>query len=178
MQSLSQIKTYSTTKNEVQVCVASPHQFVLEHQQRLLPDWNVAVSYIIIILQQSSVSLENSTSKVTQEKNRLRAEFIRFGCDLIFALKELGYDSDLFDPRTGYPLLAEPGITLDDNAVIKALLNYSVVNYRQCSLLIHPEWKHNVYPGTIVTSAPLDSLESCIEQSTANCSWVGQSDAF
>lgn len=175
---LLQIKTYSTSENEVQICIASPHQFVLEHQRRLLPDWNVAISHIILILQQSSVSLENSTSKVTQEKNRLRAEFIRFGCDLIFSLKEIGYPSDLFDPRTGYPLLAESGITLDDNAVVKALLNYPVVSHRQCSLLIHPEWKYNIYPSTIVTSAPLDSLKCCIEQTTANRNWVIKSDAF
>lgn len=160
---LSRIETYQTASAEVQVCIAPPHQFVVKHQQRLLPDWEVNVSYLILILQQSSISLKNSTSKVIQEKNRLRAEFIRFGCNLIFNLRELGYQSDLFDPRTGHPLLAERGIILDDNAVARALLNYSVISYRQCSLLIHPEWGARVYPSTIVTSAPLNLLESLIE---------------
>ncbi len=152
---------------EIQVCITPPHQFALRQQQKLLPSWDVPISYLILVLQQSSISLKESTSKVTQEKDYLRANFLRFGCDLILALQDRKYKSDLFDPRTGFPLFCHGEMTWDDNAVVKALLNYPVISYRQCSLLLHPVWKHNVYPATIVTSAPLDIVESCTIQTIA-----------
>ncbi len=159
------VKTYSTPSGRgIQVCVSPPHQFALNQQQRLLPSWDVSISYLILVLQQSSISLKESTSKVAQEKDQLRANFLRFGCDLIFALQDHKYQSDLFDPRTGYPLFARSRMTWDDNAVVNALLNYPVISYQQCSLLSHPVWKHNVYPSTIVTSAPLNIVESCTKQ--------------
>ena len=148
----------------LQVCVSPPHQFALRQQQQFLPSWDVPISYLILVLQQSSISLKESTSKVAQEKDHLRANFLHFGCDLIFALQDRKYQSDLFDPRTGYPLFARSKMTWDDNAVVNALLNYPVISYQQCSLLFHPVWKHNVYPSTIITSAPLDIVESCTKQ--------------
>ena len=158
------LKTYRTSSaREIQVCIVPPHQFAVSQQQQLLPDWNIPLSYLILFLQQSSVSPQEFTIEVTQEKNSLRANFIRFGCSLIFALQDRQYPSDLFDPRTGYPLLASPGMTWDDNAAVRASLNYPVINYHQCSLLTHPVWQNNVYPGTIVTSAPFDIVELCTQ---------------
>ena len=166
------IKTYvAPSGREIQVCITPPHQFAVRQQQRLLPSWDVPISYLIVVLQQSSNSLKESTSKVAQEKDYLRANFLRFGCDLISALQDRQYFCDLFDPRTGYPLFARSRMTWDDNAVVKALFNYPVTSYQQCSLLLHPVWKHNVYPSTIITSAPLDIVESCTKQIIADCSW-------
>ncbi len=172
MRSLPTLKTYTKqSAQEVQICIAPPHQFVLNQRQQLLPDWNVAISYLILILQHSSISLQESSQKVAQEKDRLRIKFIRFGSSLVLALQKQGYQSDLFDPRTGYPLFAPPGITFDDNAVVKAILNYPVSSHRQCSLLIHPVWGNQVYPSTIVTSAPSSILDSCLRQIIANQNW-------
>ena len=148
---------------QVDVCVAPPHQFILERQQELL-GWQVPISYLIVFLQQSAIPLDESDERVTVEKDRLRNEFIRFGTRLIFSLQDLGYISDLFDPRSGYPLLAKPNITLDDNATVEALLNYPVVKYQQCSLIVHPRWQHNIYPSTIATSASLEAIEACLGQ--------------
>lgn len=173
MRSPLSLKTYATTSGrDLQICLAPPHQFALSHQEDLLPDWNISLSYLILLLQQSSISLTESTIKVAQEKDYLRAKFIRFGCDLIFALQDHQHQSDLFDPRTGYPLIAHPAKTWDDNSAVTALLNYPVINYHQCSLLKHPVWQYNVYPGTIVTSAPLDIVELHLKQITANYNWI------
>ena len=120
---LKLVKTLSN-KN-VDVCIISPHEFFTNHQEQLLPDWQTRVRYLILVLQQSSLSLKKSTTQVGSEKNRLRAEFIRFGCNLIFALQDLGSPSDLFDPRTGYPLIGNPGMAFDDNAAVGALLKLS-----------------------------------------------------
>lgn len=155
----------------VDVCVASPHQFALQHQQQLLPGWQTPLSYLILVLQQSAISLQKSTISVAVEKERLRIEFIRFGCSLIFTLRDRGYSSDLFDPRTGYPLLAPPDMTWDDNAAAKALLNYPVVNYQQCSLITHPIWEHYVYPSTIATTAPQALLTSSLKHAIVSQNW-------
>lgn len=155
-----QLVTTIVWQKQVQIYLASPHKFFLDRQQQLLPDWDIPATFLILYLQRSHLSLKEVTQEVTQAKDLLRSKFIRFGCNLIFALQDRGYKSDLFDPRSGYPLLARQGkLTLDDNAVVKALLNYSVVSYKNCFLLDHPTWGNNIYPSTIVTSAPLDAIE-------------------
>ena len=151
----------------VDVCIAPPHQFVIDRQQELL-GWKVPISYLIVVLQQSAISLNESNSSVIAEKDRLRNEFIRFGSNLVFSLRDLGYVSDLFDPRSGYPLQARPNITLDDNATVKALLYYPVVKYQQCSLIVHPRWQTHVYPSTIATSATLEVIKTCLRHSLPN----------
>ena len=160
-----------SSKTKVDLCVASPHQFAIKHQQQLLPGWQTPLSYLILVLQQSSISLKESTIEVAVEKEQLRAEFICFGCNLIFTLRDRGYSSDLFDPRTGYPLLAPPDMTWDDNAAVKALLNYPVVNHQQCSLITHPIWEHHVYPSTIATTAPQALLTSSLKQAIVSQNW-------
>lgn len=153
------LKTYRRRSGrEVQICIASPHQFVLDRQQELLPDWNVAISYLILILQQSVVSLDSQSERVATEKDFLRAKFISIGSSLISKLQNLGYQSELFDPRTGYPLLTRSRLALDDNAVVRAILNYPVTSSGQCCLITHPVWKTNVYPSTIATSAPKKAI--------------------
>jgi hypothetical protein len=168
---LTYLFTNTSSGQEVDVCVASTHQFAIDHQQQLLPGWEIPLSCLILVLQQSSISLKDSSSEVTVEKDRLRAELIRFGCNLIFALRDQGYSSDLFDPRTGYPLLAHQGMIWDDNAVVKALLNYPVIDHQQCSLITHPIWQHHVYPGTIATTAPQALVKSCLEQAIVTQNW-------
>ena len=172
MRSPIKLQKAKTPNQNVDVCVVPPHEFAIEHQQQLLPGWQTDVSYLILVLQQSSLSLKSSTPQVALEKNRLRAEFIRMGCTLIFALQDLGYESDLFDPRTGYPLIAEPNMAFDDNAAVKALLNYPVVAHEQCSLITHPVWGQNVYPSTIATAAAdLKQIESCLSIAIASQNW-------
>ncbi|MEM8717905.1 MAG: methylmalonic aciduria and homocystinuria type D protein [Cyanobacteria bacterium P01_G01_bin.39] len=159
---------YTTSGTEIEICIAPPHQFAVRWQKELLPGWNDPLNHIIIILQKSSVSLAETTDKVAFEKNRLRAKFIRLGCGLIFTLQDQNYVGDLIDPRTGLPLLTNPGWVWDDNAVVQALLNYPVSSYQNCTLLTHPVWNHHVYPGTIVASAPQKVIEPSLSRIMAN----------
>lgn len=160
-----------TLNQKVDVCVVSPHEFFIKHQKQLLPSWQTEVSYLILVLQRSSLSLEELTPQLAREKDRLRAKFIRMGCSLIFALQDLGFESDLFDPRTGYPLITKPNLTFDDNAAVNALLGYPIVTYKRCSLITHPTWGHNVYPGAIATAANREQIESCLPQVMAEQNW-------
>ncbi len=150
---------------QVEVYLASPHQFFKKHQAEFLPDWDVAVVSIILLLQRSPITLKEFTAEVAIAKDRLRANFIRFGCELIFILQDRGYRSDLFDPRHGYPLLSRQGnLTFDDNAAVGALLHYPISNYKNCSLIEHPSWGNNIYPGTIVTQANYQIVQSIVCQ--------------
>ena len=170
MRSLTTATTYQTATGKVQIWIAPPHQFFVDHQQLLL-GWNVPISYIILVLQQSAVPLQEPSDRVALEKDRLRKKLIRFGSSLIFSLQDLGYYSDLFDPRTGYPLLARQKMICDDNAVVKAILNYKIVSEGQCSLLLHPIWQHSVYPSTIVTSAPRGVVQLNLKNVTDALGW-------
>ncbi|MBE9045378.1 methylmalonic aciduria and homocystinuria type D protein [Pleurocapsales cyanobacterium LEGE 10410] len=172
MPSLPNIKLQTRSGREIEIAIAPPHQFVLDRQQQLLPDWKVEPAYMILLLQQSSISLKVISPEADREKNLLRAKFIYWGRALIFALQDRGYQGELFDPRTGCPLFGRQGINLDDNAVAKALLNYPVVSYRQCSLLIHPTWGDRVYPSTMVTSAPQEIIKLTIKQISATQKWT------
>ena len=148
---------------EREIYLVSPHQFFIDRQQQFLTGWDLPASYLVLVLQRSQVDFKTMNRQVIQAKDKLRANFIRLGCNLIFALLDKGYQSDLFDPRTGYPLLSQPGaLTFDDNTAIATLLNYPVVSYQNCSLLTHPQWDYNFYPSTIVTSAPKDIVEKAI----------------
>ncbi|MEN9565109.1 MAG: hypothetical protein RLZZ69_305, partial [Cyanobacteriota bacterium] len=48
----------SSSGKAVDICVASPHQFALKHQQQLLPGWKTPISYLVLVLQQSAISLQ------------------------------------------------------------------------------------------------------------------------
>lgn len=158
-------------KADMEIFIAIPHQFAKEQQNLFLPSWDRTLSYLILVLQRSSIPLVTTTPQVTLEKDRLRANFISFGRDLISALQSQQYLSDLFDPRTGYPLLSNSSLIWDDNAAVKALLNYPVISWQNCSLLQHPVWGNNVYPATIATSAPQATIESCLDQISTAYNW-------
>jgi hypothetical protein len=161
----------TSSGKEVDIYVVSPHQFAIANQRQLLAGWQTPLSYLILFLQQSSISLKDLTREVAGEKERLRTEFIRFGSNLIFALQDQEYRSDLFDPRTGFPLLAPQNMTWDDNAAVNALLKYPLVSYQQCSLIAHPIWGDYVYPATIATTAPLSPLKLSLKQAIINRNW-------
>ena len=160
---LTLIKTNTLTTQlgkKVEVCFASPSQFIFKYQSELLPGWHTPIELVVLFLQESNISFRGSSREIIVDKDRLRSHFLRFGANLVFALQDIGYQSDLFDPRTGYPWLTQPGsMTLDDNAVVTALLDYPAIAYKNCSLLNHPTWGDRIYPGTIVTTAPYNIVE-------------------
>jgi hypothetical protein len=143
--------------------VHRPSPFIVQNLERVLPDWNVPVLWVAIILQQSRYELVEYTPEVEREKERLREKFMRFGFDVAFNLRDRGFLSNLIDPRTGYPLLSRPGeIPHDDTAVVKALLGFPIIRNR-CRVLEHPLWGKAVYPSTLLTSAPPKVIKSVLK---------------
>lgn len=149
------INLVSQRGEEIQISIHAPSRYICDNCERILPDWkNKLKMSVVIVLQQSQFALIESSPSVETEKQRLRAKFMRFACDVAFDLQDHNYLTDLIDPRTGYPLLSRVGqIPHDDTAVVKALLKYPII-CNECRVLVHPKWGTAVYPGILISAAP------------------------
>ncbi|AKG23055.1 methylmalonic aciduria and homocystinuria type D protein [Calothrix sp. 336/3] len=144
----------------VQISIHHPSQYIRANRDRLFPDWQSQANFwVVIVLQQSRHSMMDITPEVEAEKQQLRENFMRFGLDVAFNLRDRGYITDLLDPRTGYPLLSRPGrIPHDDAAAVKALLGYPAIQNR-CRVLVHPQWGTAIYPSAMISIAPPFMIE-------------------
>jgi hypothetical protein len=159
------------TGREIQIYIDRPSQFVRDNQRQLLPKWDKPITQVILILQKSLLYLTDNTSEVVKEKNYLREQFLAFGSKLITRLGDR-HKLELFDPQTGYPVFSSRGnLTLNDNALVNALLGFSLIPYQHCSLLIHPQWQTAVYPSTIVSTASDTKLKSTLSTITSSQGW-------
>lgn len=148
----------------MQYSVHSPSPFICTHTDRLLPTWSRPVSSVLVILQPSSCTLCEKSPRAEQQKQRLRQKFLQFGYQIAHQLQQRGYLVDAFDPRTGFPLLSQPGqLRLDDVAVAHACLGYPTTDSDGCSVILHPAWGSAVYPSILMSSASIEMLESVVE---------------
>ena len=132
-----------------------PSAFISEHWHQLLPDWWVPVLSVLIVLQHCPVTLVTKTPETEAHKHHLRDRFLHLGQQLVYQVQERGYRADLFDPRTGLPMLSAPGaLALDDVAVVQAALGYPLINTGGCWLINHPTWGSAVFPSVMLASAP------------------------
>jgi Methylmalonic aciduria and homocystinuria type D protein len=147
----------------MQWSVHPPNAFLQSHLDQLLPGWRSPVQSILIVLQHSGQSLLQHTTATEAEKRRLRQRFILFGQQLISQLQSQDYQGELFDPRTGLPLLSAPGtLHLDDIAVVRSTLGYPTHLQGGCMTIKHPTWGSAVYPSILVSSAPPEVLEQSV----------------
>ncbi|PZD72486.1 hypothetical protein C1752_03648 [Acaryochloris thomasi RCC1774] len=131
-----------------------PSPFIASHLDQLLPDWLVPVLSVLVVMQHSQVALLERNPETEGQKQKLRRQFIHFGQQISDGLLPMGYCTELFDPRTGQPLLSQPGkMTLDDVAVVQATLGYPLVETGGCWLIEHPEWGTAVFPAVLMSSA-------------------------
>lgn len=173
MRSLLNFQHFITpAAREIQIYIEPPSQFLIDNQWQLLPTWDKPITYGILILQKSCLSLIDNNPEVAQEKNYLREQFLRFGGDLVEQLRDRGFESDLFDPRSGYPVFSNKGsLTLNDNGLVHALLGFRLIPYQNCSLLIHPQWQTAVYPSTVVSTASSTILKSTLSEITTTLNY-------
>lgn len=172
MSSQLYLNLIASTDTAVEIYLFPPSQFIIDNQKKLLPTWDKPVTQVILVLQQSRLSLELSSDAVAWEKDRLREQFFRLGCGLIFRLRDRNLLSDLFDPRSGYPFISREGeIALSDAALVEALLRLDVIDYGDCSLITHPRWGSALYPATIVTAASQEAIEPILNEMLALLEW-------
>lgn len=156
----------------MQYSIHSPTPFILKHRQQLLPDWSCDVGAVLIALQRPTCELANRSHATETQKDQLREGFLAWGMAIANQLGQLGHCADLFDPKTGYPLLSTPGqLWLDDVAVVQACLGYAAMRVEGCSVTLHPLWGSAVYPSVIVSSAPPTVVNGVANSVTARGGW-------
>jgi Methylmalonic aciduria and homocystinuria type D protein len=144
----------------LQYSIHRPSPFIHHHRVDLLPDWQVSVGSLMVILQTCPVSLDETTPATEHQKRRLRRRSLRLLEALTACLHRAGYAADGFDPRTGQPFCSQPGtLTLDDVAVVQAVLGYPLVARGGCHLIQHPVWGCCVFPSVLVSEASPKALE-------------------
>lgn len=164
----------TATGQGVQISIHQPSSFIAQNLERVIPDWNLPVLWVVVVLQQSRYELVETTPHVEREKERLREKFIRFGFEVAFKLHDRGFLTDLIDPRTGYPLLSHPGqIPHDDTAVVKALLGLPMI-HNSCRTLEHHKWGTAVYPSIMLSSASPTIIKSILKRVATLHSWKQQ----
>lgn len=149
----------------MQYSVHPPSDYILRHQSQLLPTWSQSIASVLVMLQPSQVALPERTLDTEQEKERLRSHFLEQGRAIALKLQQQGHLADLFDPRTGWPMLSPRGnLPLDDVAVARAALGYSTDRYGNCRVILHPNLGTAVYPSTLVSSASVAVLGAIAQQ--------------
>lgn len=147
----------------IQYSVHSPNDYIHTHQEKLLPDWSLPVRSILVVLQPACIELVQQTPETEAQKQQLRCRFLQFGLEIVQKLRQMGHVADLFDPRTGLPLLSQAGsLRLDDVAVVRSTLGYPTAQHGDCSGIVHPAWGCAVYPSILISSAESGLVESAI----------------
>jgi hypothetical protein len=135
------------------------------HCHQLLPDWSVQIQSTLIILQRCQLDLIEHNPDTEVQKRHLRQSFLTFGLQIAFYLKNLNLKTEVFDPRTGQPVLSMPGsMALSDVAIAQAMLGYPTIQSGRCSILVHPQWGSAVYPSTLVSSASPAQLSAVVRR--------------
>ena len=167
----------AASKVPVEVYIAQPTPFVKENLEKMLPDWTLPQAWVVIVLQKAQFPLSTRSNIVEQEKQRLREQFMRFGVEVAFDLKEKGELADLIDPRSGQPLLSHPGVlNHDDVKVVSTLLGLKTTP-GDCTCMIHPQWGKAVYPSVMLSSANPETIKAVIKTATSRFHWqIDQKD--
>jgi hypothetical protein len=144
----------------MQYSTHQPSQFICTHLTGLLPAWSHPVASVLIVIQPCDGGLLHKTPQTEAQKHHLRQQFLEFGYQVATRLQHMGYLAEVFDPRTGLPLLSQPGrLTLDDVAIASSCLGYETTHSCGCDLILHPTWGSSVYPSTLLSSAQPDVVE-------------------
>ncbi|MGF1537016.1 MAG: methylmalonic aciduria and homocystinuria type D protein [Elainellaceae cyanobacterium] len=133
--------------------VHPPTPYIDRHWPHLLPDWLEPVGSVILLLQKAPQPLMALSASAEASKVQLRDRALVLGNRVQTALQNQGYRAALFDPKTGLPAAGIPGKSLDDVAVVQALLGYRAVREGTCACICHPSWGFAVYPTTLLCAA-------------------------
>lgn len=148
----------------MQYSVHPPSEFICQNCEKLLPNWSSPIQSIVVVLQPSQLELVARTPEAEHQKHQLRSRFLNFGFKVARQLQKMGHSVELFDPRTGLPVLSRAGsLRLDDVAVVRSSLGYATTQIGECFTILHPDWGSAVYPSIVMSSADRTLVESVVE---------------
>ncbi|NJN38613.1 MAG: methylmalonic aciduria and homocystinuria type D protein [Acaryochloridaceae cyanobacterium CSU_3_4] len=149
----------------IEYSIHIPSDFISTNVCQLLPEWLVPVLSVLIVLQHCPVFLGEKTTETEFHKQQLRAQFVQLGRRIVLRLNQLNYPAEIFDPRTGFPLLSQPGsLRLDDVAVIQASLGYPLTESGGCWIIDHPTWGQAVFPSVLLSAAEPRITQAVMEE--------------
>lgn len=141
--------------------VHSPSEFIAAHSERLLPEWSHPIRSIVVVFQLADRELSERCWETDLQKQKLRSQFLDFGFKVAESLKD--HLVELFDPKTGFPVLSGAGsLRLDDVAVVRSTLGYTIAPVGNCLTIVHPLWGSAVYPSILMSSADKTLVETVL----------------
>lgn len=142
-----------------------PSSYIRKYGSQLLPGWDLPIASVLIVIQPCPAEFVERTPENEQFKSELRDRFLTFGCQIARELQKLGYLADLFDPRSGLPLMSPAGQRrLDDVAVVQSVLGYETSDRSGCCVLVHPTLGTAIYPSTLASSALPAALKLVVDK--------------
>jgi len=146
-----------------------PSSYIRKYGSQLLPGWDLPIASVLIVIQPCPAEFVERTPENEQFKSELRDRFLTVGCEIARELQKLGYLADLFDPRSGLPIMSPAGQRrLDDVAVVQSVLGYETSDRSGCCVLVHPTLGTAIYPSTLASSALPAALKLVVDKILIN----------
>lgn len=124
-----------------------------------LPEEEKEEINVVIVLQDSNVNWIEDYG--LEEKDACLEKFYLFASSL---KKELSnYWCEYFDPSSGLPVISNNCIAISELDICTRVLRLPYTSVGGCGILSHSKFGQSVYPSTFITTAPLISICSSLE---------------
>lgn len=114
---------------------------------------------VITLSQKTENDMTSWSDEVEQERDTLTGVFIDNAKEICAKIQDNGYWADFIEPSSGHAFYSshrnETLFETDDR--LNQIGGFSVEDLGCCKVLMHKEWKSNVFVGLIFTNAPVES---------------------
>lgn len=159
----------SETKLKVDLYIKSfdlddEKEYIIKHQEELLPDWLESPKTIIFIFFQCKCALDGTNLRKEQlEKDRLLSKFNQLGLSFYNVCNKQGIKSEIICPKDGFPQYSRKGKNIFS---IQTIVTHHLPSFKKeekgCGL-IHPFWGKAVYPCIMISLAEKQPLKPIID---------------
>lgn len=113
---------------------------------------------VITISQETDNDMAVWSEKVEEERETLTGLFIENAKEVCRKIQDCGYWADFIDPASGLAFNSgNQNRTLFETDDRFNQLGFDVEDLGCCKVLMHKQWKSNVFVGVIFTNAPVES---------------------
>jgi hypothetical protein len=121
---------------------------------------------IVPTFQKCRYDLTRTSMESNWERNLLLAYFLQFGKEFTAACYKHGcLWADFTDPMDGLPVCGQRGSSIyPDVEGIVRLLKYPMIQVGACSVIHHPRWQTNCYPGTLFVVGSVQTVKKALAE--------------